>query len=223
MLKVPTILSQTLLRLYHRKSVKCHKGVRLSRGNNFHGSNLLGPHTQFARSNLGYASYIGGHSRITCTQVGAFSSVGGYVRTGLGRHPTDQFVSTHPAFYSTTKTVGFSYAEKQLFQEHIFADKEKRFFVVIGSDVWIGNNVQIMDGLTIGHGAIIAAGSIVTKSVDPYTIVAGIPARPLRKRFSEDDIEFLLRLQWWSKDLNWIHSNARYFNSVAKLRSIYEI
>lgn len=218
-LKVPMPISQALIRFYHRKLVKCHQGVCLSRGNTFHGSNLLGPYTYFAHSSLGYASYIGRNSRITKTQIGAFSCIGGYVRTGLGRHPTDEFVSIHPAFFSKSKIVGFSFTEKQLFQEHLFADKDRRFFVIIGADVWIGNNVLIMDGLTIGHGAIVAAGSVVTKSVDPYTIVAGIPARPLRKRFSDEDIEFLLRLQWWSKGLKWIQDNASCFTSIDQLRT----
>jgi len=71
---------------------------------------------------------------------------------------------------------------------------------VIGNDVWIGQNVTIMPGIKIGDGAIIAANAAVTKSVEPYAIVGGNPARLIRKRFSDELIELLLKLQWWNWD-----------------------
>lgn len=74
---------------------------------------------------------------------------------------------------------------------------EHKGAINIGNDVWIGNNVVILAGVTIGHGAIIGAYSIVAKDVAPYTIVAGNPAREIRKRFSEDIIEKLLKMAWW--------------------------
>ncbi len=67
----------------------------------------------------------------------------------------------------------------------------------IGNDVWIGTKVMIMDGVSIGDGAIVAAGSVVTKSVEPYTIVGGNPAKPIKKRFSEERIQKLLKTEWW--------------------------
>ena len=69
--------------------------------------------------------------------------------------------------------------------------------IVIGNDVWIGYEAVIMAGVTIGDGAIIGTRAVVTKDVPPYTIVGGIPAKPIRKRFSEDTIAALLELQWW--------------------------
>lgn len=71
---------------------------------------------------------------------------------------------------------------------------------VIGNDVWIGQNATILPGVRIGDGAIIGLGSIVGHDVEPYTIVAGNPAKPVRKRFDNETIELLLRLQWWNKD-----------------------
>ncbi|MEL6926725.1 MAG: CatB-related O-acetyltransferase [Bacteroidota bacterium] len=68
---------------------------------------------------------------------------------------------------------------------------------VIGNDVWIGHRATIMPGVTIGDGAIIAMGSVVTRDVPPYTIVGGNPAKEIRKRFSEAQIESLLQLKWW--------------------------
>ncbi|ADG09023.1 hypothetical protein B7G68_02620 [Caulobacter segnis] len=67
----------------------------------------------------------------------------------------------------------------------------------IGNDVWIGDNVVVVAGVEVGDGAIIGAGSIVTHDVPPYTIVAGVPARPLRPRFDEDVVSELTRIAWW--------------------------
>lgn len=70
--------------------------------------------------------------------------------------------------------------------------------IVIGNDVWIGYEAVILAGVTIGDGAVIGARAVVAKDVPPYTVVGGIPARPIRKRFSEKDIELLLQLKWWN-------------------------
>ena len=69
--------------------------------------------------------------------------------------------------------------------------------VIIGNDVWIGRGAKILGGVTIGDGAVVAAWSVVTKSIPPYAIVVGVPARVLRRRFSEEIIESLLRIRWW--------------------------
>lgn len=69
--------------------------------------------------------------------------------------------------------------------------------IVIGNDVWIGYEAVIMSGVTIGDGAIIGARAVVTKDVPPYTIVGGVPAKPIRKRFSDEDIATLLAIKWW--------------------------
>ena len=76
---------------------------------------------------------------------------------------------------------------------------------VIGSDVWIGQNAVLLPGVHIGDGAIIGANSIVGSNVDPYTIVAGNPAKPLRKRFDDEMIELLLRFKWWDRSIEEIN------------------
>ena len=84
--------------------------------------------------------------------------------------------------------------------EHgLWADKawDNKGDIVIGNDVWIGFEAVILAGVTIGDGAIIGARAVVTKDVPPYTIVGGVPARPIRKRFSDEDIAALLALKWW--------------------------
>jgi virginiamycin A acetyltransferase len=81
---------------------------------------------------------------------------------------------------------------------------------MIGNDVWIGYNATIMAGVIVGDGAIIATNSTVTKDVEPYSIVGGNPAREIRKRFSDDDIEKLLALRWWDWDAEKITRNLQY-------------
>ena len=78
---------------------------------------------------------------------------------------------------------------------------------MIGNDVWIGYEAVVLAGVTIGDGAIIGTRAVVTKDVPPYTIVDGVPARPIRKRFSEDIITKLLALRWWDWDTERIRKN----------------
>ena len=77
---------------------------------------------------------------------------------------------------------------------------------IIGNDVWIGQNATILPGVHIGDGAIIGANSVVGSSIDPYTIVAGNPAKPIRKRFDEELIDIMEKLKWWDKSIEEINS-----------------
>ena len=77
--------------------------------------------------------------------------------------------------------------------------------IVVGNDVWIGYEAVIMAGVAIGDGAVIAARAVVAKDVPPYTIVGGMPAKPIRKRFSDQEIAQLLELQWWNWQIGRAH------------------
>ncbi len=81
--------------------------------------------------------------------------------------------------------------------------------IVVGNDVWIGYEAVILAGVTIGDGAIIGARAVVTKDVPPYTIVGGVPAKPIRKRFSEETIAALMALRWWDWNREWIAENIQ--------------
>lgn len=182
----------------------------------FEGHNVLMKNTTFVSSFLGFGSYIANNSIIKNAKIGKFCAIGDNVRTGLGLHPSNTFVSIHPAFFSKQKQAGFTFVDKNIFEEHKYIDKSKKYFVEIGNDVWIGNNVLIMDGITISDGAIIAAGSIVTKNVPHYAIVGGIPAKIIRYRFNEKEIEYLLKFKWWDKNLEWIISNRYIFTNISE-------
>lgn len=82
--------------------------------------------------------------------------------------------------------------------EDITSAWDRKGDIIIGNDVWIGYEAVIMSGVTIGDGAIIGARSVVTKDIPPYTIVGGVPARQIRRRFSEETIAALLELKWWN-------------------------
>lgn len=85
--------------------------------------------------------------------------------------------------------------------------------IIIGNDVWIGYEAVIMAGVTIGDGAIIGTRAVVTKDIPPYTIVGGVPAKPIHKRFSDETISLLLKLKWW----NW--SEQRIFQNIEAIKN----
>lgn len=155
---------------------------------------------------LGDFTYIGKECSISNCSIGKYCSVGPGVKIGLGTHPTNSFVSTHPIFYSTRKQAQISFVQKELFCEI------KK--IVIGNDVWVGANTVIVDGVKIGDGAIIGAGSVITNDVEPFAIVGGVPGKLIRKRFSDNEIKFLLELKWWNKSIEWIKKNKDYFINI---------
>jgi len=97
---------------------------------------------------------------------------------------------------------------------------EKPEGVTIGNDVWLGQQVRLMPGVTIGDGVIVATRAVVTKDLEPYGIYGGIPARLIRKRFSEQIIAALLEIKWWNWSLDKIKRNTPFFN--LKLSEIYD-
>lgn len=161
---------------------------------------------QVGKSSFGDFTYVGFNTKVSQAKIGRFCSIGPDVRIGLGgKHPTN-FVSTHPIFYSTQKQAQISFVDKNYFEE--YSD------TTIGNDVWIGANVLIMDGVNIENGAIIAAGSVVTKDVPAYAIVGGVPAKTIKYRFDEDTNEKLLMDKWWEKDISWLRDNYKCFHSI---------
>lgn len=141
-------------------------------------------------------SYIGRNALIQNTTIGKFCSVANDVIIGLGNHPLDLF-STSPLFYKVKNGMGVSILKKD-------ADIAEYKPITIGNDVWIGARSIIMDGVTIGNGAVIAAGAVVTKDVSDYAVVGGIPAKTIKFRFEVDRRNGLLEQKWWEKPLNQI-------------------
>ena len=217
------------------RNVKFLKGSDISRSTVFNGactiggevlnSQLEGGNTVYGDlicSQLGYGSFISPFSCIEYCEVGRYTSIGRDVHIIRGNHPVDdRFVSTSPCFYSTQKQAGFTYTDRQLFEDYKWADAEKKIAVRIGNDVWIGSHALIMEGVSIGDGAVIAAGAVVTKDVPPYAIVGGVPAGIIRYRFDDAKRAFLMNFKWWDKDISWIEENAGLFSDIDKLMEKY--
>ncbi|WP_306589626.1 CatB-related O-acetyltransferase [Geothrix sp. 21YS21S-4] len=200
--------------LARRRGIRIGKHCHIGFHSELEGGNTILDGTTFD-GRLGYGSYLGERCRISGS-IGRYCSISAEVATILGRHPTAAFVSTHPAFYSLQKQAGFTYTPTQLFDEYAFADPEDRYCVVIGNDVLISHGVKLLEGVTVGDGAILAAGSLVRSDVEPYAIYAGVPARKIGQRFDDATIEHLLKLRWWDRDEDWLRIHAPLFQDIER-------
>ena len=189
---------------YLAQFTKCH----------FNRFNTLYSEAWLNNVKLGDFTYVGEKSRLMNTSIGKFSSVGPEVLSGLGMHPSRNFVSTHPIFFSRLMQAQISFAPNFYFDEYAP--------IKIGNDVWIGARAIIMDGITIGDGSIVAAGAVVTKDVPPYAIVCGVPAKVLRYRFDEAEIEYLIKFEWWNKDDEWLRDNCKKFHNIHEFKRHYD-
>lgn len=164
----------------------------------------VGPTLLVSNSNLevGKESYHNGNFDIrgggTKAVIGSYCAIGKDVKLILNNHDVN-YATMQYSFYKT------------YFKSSPFNSKKPKIALEIGSDVWIGDNVIILPNVKIGHGAVIGAGSVVTKTVEPYTIVAGTPAKPIKKRFKDDTIKELLQSQWWTWDASKIKENKEFF------------
>jgi len=130
--------------------------------------------------------------------IGRFCSIADGVRFVFGEHRTD-LVSTFPF-------------EAVCFGGPPHIDARSKGHIVVGNDVWIGTNAIILSGVTVGHGAVIAAGAVVTRDVPPYAIVGGVPARIIKHRLAPHQIEDLLQIKWWDWPIEIIRENLALFN-----------
>lgn len=172
--------------------------------------NTIYKNVSLTKVELGDFTYVADDTTMYLTKIGKFCSIGPNVRCGGGSHPTQIFVSTHPAFYSTKRQAQVTFVENDCFGDHKAT--------TIGNDVFIGANVFVVDGVNIGDGAIVGAGAVVTKDVPPYTVVGGVPARVLKQRFSQEDIDFLLSLKWWERGEDWLRRHSHLMQNIRLLR-----
>jgi len=171
---------------------KAIKKARLSAVQNsvVHPTSKLESGTSFYSSTLDRHSFCGYDCEVSHADIGSFVSIANGVVIGGGRHPME-WVAMSPVFYEGKDSV------RMKFSTHPRAAPRR---VTIGHDVWIGRSAIVLPGVSIGDGAVVGAGAVVTKSVPAYAVVAGNPAKILRYRFSEPIVERLLRMRWWSKE-----------------------
>lgn len=153
---------------------------------------------QFEKNNVLYQYPINGDS----LRIGKFCSIacGAKFLFASANH-TQTSVSTYP--------FPIFFEEWDLDIGDVMSAWDHKGDIVIGNDVWIGYEAVVMAGVTIGNGAIIGARAVVTKDVPPYTIVGGVPAREIRRRFSDDVIARLLELKWWDWPAEQIQRNIK--------------
>lgn len=198
------------------ESVIINKGCSIS-NSSFEGYNTVNCGSCIIKSKFGFGTYIGDDSHISNARVGKFCSIAENVRIVIGNHPTSVFVTTFPSFYYDTESqLGFTYHKgKPIYQGlRKFPQGEKEYQVVIGNDVWIGCNSLILGGVKIGNGAIIGAGAVVTKDVPPYSVVVGVPAKVIKYRFSEEQIEQLEMIKWWNWPIEYIERHYLDFSNI---------
>lgn len=130
-------------------------------------------------------------------RIGRYCSIASNIEIGCPIHPTDSLSSSnyyYSPIWNNLDARKNNYHFSTPFND-IFHTKNQK--ITIGNDVWIGAGAKIMRSISIGDGAVIGAGAVVTKDVEPYTIVGGVPAKVIRKRFPDDIIERLLKIRWW--------------------------
>lgn len=199
------------------KSVMKQK-TYINKGTKLHGGHFIGKGTILSNVDFGYGSYISSNSDISNARIGKYCSFGPNILCVGGKHPTKEFVSIHPAFYQKNNPTKLFYLKDEscIFEECTYTDKEKGYFYEIGNDVWVGANVTIAQGVSIGDGAVVGANSLVLKSLEPYGIYAGIPAKKIGERFDKETADKLLSLKWWDKDEGWIKEHASEFKNAGE-------
>src|SRR5258708_7588637 len=153
-------------------------------------------------------SYVVNDAEITYTTIGKFCSIAAMTRINPGNHPMQRASQAH-----------FTYRASAYFEDE---SDEAEFFewrrshrVHIGHDVWIGHGAIVLPGRSVGTGAVVAAGAVVTKDVPAYTVVAGNPARAIKRRFPETITNRLTQLAWWDWDHEALHRALPDFRKLA--------
>lgn len=164
----------------------------------------LGRYTEIAEmshvseTELGDYSYIMQFCMVWCATIGKFSNIAAAVRINATNHPTWRATLHHFTYRAA------DYWEDAEPEEDFFAWRRQNA-VTIGHDTWIGHGATILPGATVGNGAVVGSGAVVSKDVAPYTIVGGVPAKPIRARFEAGIAERMEALSWWE----WDHRRLR--------------
>ena len=155
----------------------------------------IGDRCNFRESTIGDYAVCRGENQIWYSEIGKFSSIAYGARINAVNHPTFIRIAQHRFTYRGKQ---YDFSEEN---DPTITELRKQNKVIIGNDVWIGHNAIIMPGVHIGNGAVIGSGAVVTHDVAPYSVVVGVPARPIKKRFSDEIIEKIEKSEWW----NWSH------------------
>lgn len=206
------LLKKSLIKILNTKeetnNVVVHGNVKGIQHVSFEGANRVPNGCNFSgKVKVGYATTLGINNYLFGNV-----SIGKYCQIGIdvAIHSTN-----HPVHYLST------YINENLFDKELASLKTNKE-IIIGNDVWIGHGVIILSGVTIGNGAIIAAGSVITNDVESYSIVAGIPAKEIKKRFSDSIIKEIEDLKWWDKSKSELEKiKPLFFKNFENKNTIY--
>lgn len=207
---------------YRGRNVIIKPGARVVGGSVLEGYNRIARRSYF-QGYMGLGSYMGTDCHISA-RIGRFTSIAPEVVTSAGRHPfREPYVSTSPMFFNKAHLGGRSFTDHDTFDNIRHADEVcGGVAVVIGNDCWIGHGVFFVDGITVGDGAMVLAGSVVTKDVEPYAIVGGVPARTIGYRYDKPTIDMLLRVKWWDRPVDWLRANSHLLSDMEQFRREFD-
>ncbi len=171
-------------------------------------------HSVLCDVKLGDFSYCAGYNQIYYSEIGKFCSIASFARINPGNHPTYTRVAQHHFTYRSD-LYGFGEEDADFFEWR------KKDAVIIGNDVWIGHNACVMPGVSIGNGAVVGAGAVVTRDVEPYSVVAGVPARKISMRFPESVAEKIEGTRWWDWDYDTIKDRLQDFRDMDRFMKKY--
>ena len=167
-----------------------HEGARIEKSR-IGSWTEIGRGSHIVESTIGDYTYDDGDVSIFYSEIGKFCSLANRVRINPGNHPQDRVTQHHLTY--RRKQFGLDTRD-----DEVFFDWRRSHPCVIGHDVWIGHAAVVLPGVRIGTGAVIGAAAVVTRDVEPYQVVVGVPARPVRRRFPEDVIHRILKSEWWN-------------------------
>ncbi|MFC6768196.1 DapH/DapD/GlmU-related protein [Natrinema soli] len=171
------------------------------------------PHARVTASDVNDYTYLMERVQLDNTMIGKFGNVASDVRLGPTNHPIERPTAHH--FTYRAEMYGLGEDDKSIFEWR--ADQP----VEVGHDVWLGHGATVLPGATVGNGAVVAAGAVVTADVSPYTIVGGVPAEPIRRRFPEDVAARLDATEWWHWDHETLAERLADFRDLEAFLSKY--
>lgn len=177
----------------------------------------LSSNSTVSRSSIKKYFAIGNFSFIQRSTTSRYLTIGSRVSVGAFSHPTDWLSTSEFQYRDSSAFYGDT-----LDAAHQFSIQDHLLETIIGPDVWIGDNAFVKSGVNIGAGSIVGAGAIVTKDIEPYSIVAGNPSRIIRKRFGDKIITQLLDVQWWTLDIPQLKC-VRFSNIELALQDVIHI
>lgn len=199
-------------RVKYRRLIKnnCVIGSNVEVINSTFGNNVRLAHNASIRNSIiNDFTSIGRYTKVNFTQMGKYCSISWDVTIGAINHP-----------YNTISTHAFPYVKRIGFVKE---DNQNHKKTLIGNDVWVGCNSVILSGVKVGDGAIIGAGSVVTKDVPDYAIVVGVPAKIIKYRFKEEIRNKLKEIEWWNLPYQTIKSNIQIFQRPLDDKTLEEL